>query len=278
MEESEAGCSVCQEAYDERRRPPRNLGCGHSVCTSCVEQIIIRGRRCPECRTPFAANSATSLPINYPLLRLARVLASRGETTTATPPPTDNYNDAGECAAHLARLSQRCMTCRVWVCGECLLVDHNLPPRGDCRVLPLRKALAVMKQADAEPLNAMCRDLQQLRQNLMGQATQLEAARKTHEATAGSLRSVLSAEQDVVQEFETRRKAVMDRVAEVDGWVGGLRQAEAAITAAGTVRQLATAKLTARDCMTSTEARAKRERQRQSPGNTPHSLAGPQVS
>ena len=49
MEESDLVCSVCQDSYDEaRQRTPRNLGCGHAVCTSCVEQIIQRYWRCWE--------------------------------------------------------------------------------------------------------------------------------------------------------------------------------------------------------------------------------------
>ncbi|KAK4327958.1 hypothetical protein Pmani_001578 [Petrolisthes manimaculis] len=278
MEESDAGCSVCQEQYEEGRRPPRNLGCGHSVCTSCVEQIIIRGgRKCPECRCHIRATTATALPINYPLLRLARALATRGEVTpTPTPTPTENYNDAGECAAHLSRLTQRCMTCRVWVCGECVQVDHNVLPRGECRVVALRQALTLMKHTDVEPVITMCRDLQQLKQVLAGQAGHLENNKKTHEAVLTNLRAVITAEQDIIRDLEGRKKGIMDRVGEVEGWVAALRQAERDISAAATVRQLATAKLAAKESLTTTEARAKREKQRTQAVHIPQSLATPQ--
>lgn len=278
MEDNDAGCSVCQEQYEEGRRPPRNLGCGHSVCTSCVEQIIVRGgRKCPECRCHIRATTATALPINYPLLRLARALATRVEVTT-TPTPTENYNDAGECAAHLSRLTQRCMTCRVWVCGECLLVDHSVPPQGECRVVALRQALTLMKHSDVEPVIAMCRDLQQLKQVLMGQAGQLETNKKTHDAVVANLRTVMTAEQDIIRDLEGRKKGIMDRVSEVESWVSALRQTERDISAAASVRQLATAKLAAKECLTTTESKAKREKQRTQNVHIPQSLSTPQVS
>ncbi|XP_045122255.1 uncharacterized protein LOC123510871 isoform X3 [Portunus trituberculatus] len=268
MEEAELGCSVCHERYDENRCP-KNLGCGHAVCSLCVQQIINSGRKCPECRRPFYATTAAALPVNYPLLRLSRALASvnlqrgQSETPSPAPGPTRNQNDAGECAAHLARLTQRCMTCRVWVCRECLLMDHTLPPEGACRLLSVRQAINEMKKTHVETLAAKVLSLRELKASAATQGGCVEANRRIRNAVAATLQAAARAELDAVKELDTKKKEVEDKVAEIDVWMQGLREKESAIMQASTVRELATAALAARECVTTTEARAGRERERQ---------------
>ncbi|XP_050732514.1 tripartite motif-containing protein 3-like isoform X2 [Eriocheir sinensis] len=268
MEEAELGCCVCHERYDENRCP-KNLGCGHAVCSLCVQEIINSGRKCPECRRPFYATTAAALPVNYPLLRLSRALASvnlqrsQPETTRPSPSPSRTYNDAGECAAHLARLTQRCMACRVWVCRECLLMEHTLPPEGQCRVLPVRQAINEMKKTHVETLAATVLSLRELKMAAATQGSCLEANRRMRNAVAACLQAAARAEMDAIKELDTKKKEVEDKVAEIDAWVQCLREKESAILQASTVRELATAALAAREAVTRTEARAGRERERQ---------------
>ncbi|XP_064101164.1 sorting nexin-9-like [Macrobrachium nipponense] len=75
-------CIVCEEEYSDDS-PPRNLGCGHTLCTTCLSQYFSKNHQksCPECRRPFHAKSASDLTINYPLLRLARSLSTASSTS-----------------------------------------------------------------------------------------------------------------------------------------------------------------------------------------------------
>ena len=43
-----ASCCICVEPYNEGNHCPRVLTCGHSVCETCLRQLI--GGRCAECR------------------------------------------------------------------------------------------------------------------------------------------------------------------------------------------------------------------------------------
>lgn len=284
MEEAELGCSVCHERYDENRSP-RNLGCGHSVCTSCVQEIINRNRKCPECRRPFYATLATALPVNYPLLRLSRTLAAmaqlQGQQAAATSPTPSTHtaaqSDAGECAAHISRMVLRCMTCRVWACQECLVMDHILPPDGDCEILPVDQALEEMKKTHLENISTMYHTLQELKNDVANHISQMEANKRRHDDTVSSLRPILQTELDIIQDLEVKKKEAADKMSEVDCWVQSLRETEACITQAQTVRDLANAKLAARDCVANVEAHIQQEKERQVVYNKTMEQFGPQV-
>lgn len=59
-------CKVCFEAYDQSYRRPRNLPCGHTFCTQCIDNVLKEGRvNCPTCRSNHEAIHATQFPINY---------------------------------------------------------------------------------------------------------------------------------------------------------------------------------------------------------------------
>ncbi|XP_071522285.1 uncharacterized protein [Panulirus ornatus] len=270
MEEAELGCSVCHERYDESRSP-RNLGCGHSVCTSCVQEIINRNRKCPECRRPFYATMATALPVNYPLLRLSRTLASMAQhqsqqASTGSPrhsTHTAAQLDAGECAAHISRMVLRCMTCKVWACQDCLVMDHVVPPEGDCEILPVDQALEEMKKAHLENISTMYHTLQELKNDVADQISQVDTNKRRHDETVSSLRPILQAELDIIQDLEAKKKEAADKMSEVDCWVQSLRETEACIMQAQTVRELANAKLAARDCVANVEACIQQEKERQ---------------
>ncbi|XP_069974315.1 uncharacterized protein [Penaeus vannamei] len=59
-------CQVCLECYDARKRVPRSLSCKHTLCTSCIAQIMRRGQlKCPFCRTLHAG--AVISPVDVPV-------------------------------------------------------------------------------------------------------------------------------------------------------------------------------------------------------------------
>ena len=44
-------CSICYEGYNDEKKCPRLLSCGHSFCSSCLERLL-HGNSiyCPKCR------------------------------------------------------------------------------------------------------------------------------------------------------------------------------------------------------------------------------------
>lgn len=66
-------CPICFVAYDNAKKVPRNIGCGHTLCHECVEVLVGRNNHtCPVCRKGFEKKrSADNFPRCYALLQLA---------------------------------------------------------------------------------------------------------------------------------------------------------------------------------------------------------------
>ena len=60
-------CPVCQNEYNQLQKPPISLGCGHSICQSCLFRLS--KQQCPFDQAEIQVN-ITKLPINYALLSL----------------------------------------------------------------------------------------------------------------------------------------------------------------------------------------------------------------
>lgn len=59
-------CKVCLETYEEANRRPRTLPCGHTFCSTCINNMLKDGMvSCPTCRTDHNTTDATNFPINY---------------------------------------------------------------------------------------------------------------------------------------------------------------------------------------------------------------------
>ncbi|XP_069166431.1 uncharacterized protein [Procambarus clarkii] len=61
-------CEVCLEDYDTEERRPRSLSCGHSLCTSCITETLMRGvLKCPFCRKIHMpeVRLASNVPVNF---------------------------------------------------------------------------------------------------------------------------------------------------------------------------------------------------------------------
>lgn len=106
MENDELCCIICQGQYGDDRLPRMFVNCGHSCCTSCIDQLIVSGtRKSPECRQDFTVAKAADLPVVYSLLKLAR-------STAAQP-------NAGRCKAHEALKFYYCTTSSKFCCRDC---------------------------------------------------------------------------------------------------------------------------------------------------------------
>uniref|UniRef100_A0A7M5V5F6 RING-type E3 ubiquitin transferase n=1 Tax=Clytia hemisphaerica TaxID=252671 RepID=A0A7M5V5F6_9CNID len=60
-------CPVCQNEYNQTQKPPISLGCGHSICQSCLFQLS--KQQCPFDQAEIQI-AIKKLPINYALLSL----------------------------------------------------------------------------------------------------------------------------------------------------------------------------------------------------------------
>lgn len=88
-------CSVCLQDYALPSRVPQVLNCGHTFCSSCLEQVANAGKfRCPTCREE---SSATEIRVNFALRDAlvgkespSTVAAARIIEAEAIDPPTED--------------------------------------------------------------------------------------------------------------------------------------------------------------------------------------------
>ncbi|KAG7171574.1 Tripartite motif-containing protein 59-like 1 [Homarus americanus] len=152
MEYMEVTCGICELQFHDDNNA-RNLPCGHSLCTSCVDELLTRDKKCPECRINITVSTSQELPIGYTLMRLARACGEINKQQQKEDSSSDTENetqpDAGKCKIHSSRLFFRCQTCEVWVCRDCIALEHRLPPQGQCRVVYFVQALDEAKESYA---------------------------------------------------------------------------------------------------------------------------------
>lgn len=77
-------CQVCVNKFDVTSHKPRSLGCGHTICTSCIRELLSGGKdnrtlRCAICRKPHivSVNRVSEVPINFSLLSLVEGFKNR---------------------------------------------------------------------------------------------------------------------------------------------------------------------------------------------------------
>ena len=66
-------CPICFVSFDNAKKVPRNIGCGHTLCHECISTMVDRNNHtCPVCRKGFEKKrSADNFPRCYALLQLA---------------------------------------------------------------------------------------------------------------------------------------------------------------------------------------------------------------
>ncbi len=97
-------CPICYNIFNETLHRPISLGCGHTVCKSCLAKL--HHKKCP-----FDQNVITreieELPVNFALLQLVGVAVP--EQQPENPATSDNladdykyYNSAKRCIEEMA--------------------------------------------------------------------------------------------------------------------------------------------------------------------------------
>lgn len=174
-------CGSCGEKFNLKKKLPRNLYCGHSLCTLCISEQTYYGHHvaCPLCplHTRHVKN-ASECPVNQPLLKIlseesmqydvAQEKESKGPHLPEgsdirqhqSQPGNDSVARGGmgqlghqslpprsphgsKCLESGVRPSSYCCTCKVWVCARCAEAEHSTKR---CSVKPLKDQLAAMKQ------------------------------------------------------------------------------------------------------------------------------------
>ncbi|XP_050715128.1 uncharacterized protein LOC126997929 isoform X1 [Eriocheir sinensis] len=99
---SPAECPVCLTGYDGTVQRPRNLPCGHTVCTLCIDQLKVQGRvACPECCVSHAVPEGGKFPVNYSVEAFMRMMrdAEVAPAAAASPPPSAGEGKGAAAAA-----------------------------------------------------------------------------------------------------------------------------------------------------------------------------------
>ena len=72
-------CSICYEGYNDEKKCPRLLSCGHSFCSSCLERLLYGNTiDCPTCRNPVGVSAGVhGLLKNFALLDIVNETAPK---------------------------------------------------------------------------------------------------------------------------------------------------------------------------------------------------------
>ena len=116
--ENMLSCQVCFEDFEvDGDRVPRILPCSHTLCESCINQLIQNKKlECPECRTTHKAGNQQNhkrFPQNkYLLVHIRRKKESDGNE---------------KCKEHGKELTVYCLkqSCRKPICISCLKTNHK---------------------------------------------------------------------------------------------------------------------------------------------------------
>ncbi|XP_069180701.1 uncharacterized protein [Procambarus clarkii] len=91
MDNNPEECSVCFNNYGDTLLRPRNLPCGHTFCSQCIDNAIKNGQlNCPSCRAQHIATAATQFPISYGMEALIRKLKGMEVVPVTTVPTKPN--------------------------------------------------------------------------------------------------------------------------------------------------------------------------------------------
>lgn len=110
-------CSICLESFNDTKRAPLLLRCGHTFCSSCIKSMLSNGSKikCPNCNREDSIQ-LKDLPRNY---ILSDILLKFSYGPTAK-------EDPWNCKLHPSEMiSYFCQNTKQLLCSECL-IDKDL--------------------------------------------------------------------------------------------------------------------------------------------------------
>jgi len=206
-------CPSCYELFNEEKRIPRNLPCGHTYCQFCLENLATHGttNSCPTCKKPvgMALFNPELLPKNYLALEYVRKFE-------------EDRKGNMMCDTHLKeQLMLFCKTCEHGICKQCI-INHSGHQfvKIDSELMKVRHKIQNIKKM----LNS--NDLQQ--DDQMGHLQGLlRKAKKREKKTTETIESAFTAfeellqerEEAVHQEYKTETMAEQERLYDLKGKV-----------------------------------------------------------
>ena len=158
-------CGVCMEEFGvDGSYVPRLLPCTHTLCETCVKQLIRENKlECPECRTKHeATREEKSFPQNKYLLTQIRKLKQDTKRV---------QYEYGKCAEHQKELILFCREseCQKAICTTCLKVVHK---RHDVTEIEDEKKEIIMKNIESftESLQTKIRLISRAREDVEKEA------------------------------------------------------------------------------------------------------------
>ena len=114
-------CPICCNVFNETSHRPTSLGCGHTVCKTCLSKL--HQKKCPFDQSQIT-RKIDELPANYALLQLVGVAAPKadncGSVKTSLAENVKYYESAVRCIEDLA------VYLKPVPAGMFLLMSHSL--------------------------------------------------------------------------------------------------------------------------------------------------------
>ena len=133
-------CSICYEGYNDEKKCPRLLSCGHSFCSSCLERLL-HGNTidCPTCRNPVGVFAGV-----HGLLKNFALLDIVNETTPKQHAVNTGHVGSDECEAcdekHLATFC--CLDCKENMCKTAAQIHKRSKLSRDHHVVTFKELKA----------------------------------------------------------------------------------------------------------------------------------------
>ncbi|KAK7084108.1 hypothetical protein SK128_003919 [Halocaridina rubra] len=211
-------CLVCMELYSNHRQP-RNLHCGHSLCTACLAAVLLNNKECPECRSDLSSSaSALSYPVGYQLLRIASQYhenPNHHNEAATTSPKKKSLPDVGDCESHGSKLFFRCMPCQKWVCRDCVTIEHSQKKVKKCKILNITEALKEIKKIRLEEMQSAMLDVERANRNLNNVAKSFHKRKDASEKKLADLQHKLEMQQEEVINLESKCQSVISKIEEL---------------------------------------------------------------
>ena len=236
-------CSICYEGYNDEKKCPRLLSCGHSFCSSCLERLL-HGNSidCPKCRHAVAVPTGVQgLLKNFALLDIVKEAPKEQAGHT-------EHTGTHDCEAcddkHSATFF--CLDCKENICKTAAQFHKRSKTSRDHRVVSLDELKANPQLASVSVLcpehndqfrffdndcgRVICRDCYALNHSGHKCVIVAEAASKYRQemkvlATKASsqVEKIKAAKDQVEKEFNSIEKACRERRAEIEGFFREVR-------------------------------------------------------
>ena len=156
-------CPACKKSFCLEAGDPRDLKCGHSICSNCLDSMMHSNEfECPEpdCKQKNTYGSSSEIPISFTIKQIVQTYSEK-KVELENPKtfnqklkiigaedgeiPEEEKKFCGVCKDHLLPIEFGCTTCEEWLCGTCVCLQHSGFPKTTCKVYPAHIALANKK-------------------------------------------------------------------------------------------------------------------------------------